>query len=118
MSIHRKQMKLMERMADTMERVENILSTSLKLEPLKAKSSCQVETDPDWWDCNCEKYFVHPKYERSCSRCGAKRDEQPDSRVKEIPLVLLERASELSTVGSREQKTIDYYLFGKKKKAA
>ena len=41
-------------------------------------------TTPDFWDCECEKEYVHTKKESECYRCGAVQEEQPDSRVFEI----------------------------------
>lgn len=47
-------------------------------------------TNPQYWDCNCLKNYIHHKVDRYvCPKCGAKEEEQPDSRVDEIRLVLL-----------------------------
>lgn len=42
-----------------------------------------VTTDK-YWDCECEKDFIHPKEIGSCPDCGSLKDEQPDSHVKEV----------------------------------
>lgn len=38
----------------------------------------------DYWDCECEDNFIHPKSQKSCSRCGALAEDQPDSRANEV----------------------------------
>jgi hypothetical protein len=42
------------------------------------------ETNPKYWDCDCTEHYIHIKLEESCPVCGAKRDEMPDSRQREI----------------------------------
>lgn len=43
-----------------------------------------VKTTEDYWDCDCERNFIHPKSCKSCPVCGAEKDEHPDSRVNEV----------------------------------
>ena len=44
-----------------------------------------VETNPNYWDCECETNFIHAKSKTlACSLCGMTEDESPDSRVNEI----------------------------------
>jgi hypothetical protein len=44
-----------------------------------------VETNPNYWDCECETNFIHAKAQTlACSLCGMTEDESPDSRVNEI----------------------------------
>jgi len=43
-----------------------------------------VITNENFWDCECEHNFIHPKSEASCNKCGAVREEQPDSRENEL----------------------------------
>ena len=46
-------------------------------------------TDDKYWDCACEHKYIHLKaVTLECPRCGAREQEQPDSRVREIPLEL------------------------------
>jgi len=40
--------------------------------------------NPNFWDCECENDFIHPKTESYCHLCGAHADEQPDSREHEL----------------------------------
>lgn len=43
------------------------------------------ETTPEFWDCECEKDYIHSKTEPICDVCGALAEDQPDSRLYEIP---------------------------------
>jgi|TARA_R110000765_G_scaffold392156_1_gene485279 hypothetical protein len=43
------------------------------------------ETTPEFWDCECEKDYVHSKTEPICDVCGTLSTDQPDSRLYEIP---------------------------------
>ncbi len=44
----------------------------------------EIQTNPNYWDCECEADYIHPKGSVTCSKCGALEDEQPDSRQNEI----------------------------------
>ena len=47
----------------------------------------RVETDPKYWDCECEDNYIHLKASNlSCSVCGMTEDECSDSRPNEIKL--------------------------------
>ena len=37
-----------------------------------------------FWDCECEADYIHPKSVSACPRCGAVREERPDSRINEV----------------------------------
>ncbi len=42
-------------------------------------------TDPRFWACKCDKYFIHAKcMDVVCPLCGAKAKEQSDALVSEI----------------------------------
>ena len=43
-----------------------------------------IETTPLYWDCECEHGFIHSHKQVKCDICGARRDEQPDSRINEV----------------------------------
>ena len=46
-----------------------------------------VETNPNYWDCECETNFIHAKAQTlACSLCGMTEDECSDSRPNEIKL--------------------------------
>jgi len=65
----------------------------------------EIETTDQYWDCECEKKYIHPKAQKMCTRCGVERDEQPDSRVNEVlALGLLIRKNELNETQRREQR--------------
>lgn len=51
-------------------------------------------TTPAFWDCECEENYIHPRNESWCSRCGAKRDDQPDARLNEAKEMLYHKAVE------------------------
>lgn len=41
-------------------------------------------TNPHFWDCECEDRYIHPKSDKTCSRCGSESCDQPDSRDDEV----------------------------------
>ncbi len=43
-----------------------------------------IDTTEEYWDCECEYNYIHPKTQKSCPICGAMADEQPDSIVDEV----------------------------------
>ena len=44
-----------------------------------------IETDPKYWDCECDQNYIHAKAKTLvCHVCGATEDESPDSRVNEL----------------------------------
>ena len=45
-----------------------------------------LNTTSLYWDCECEKGYIHPKAESNCYLCGCQSDDQPDSRVEEVEL--------------------------------
>ena len=104
MGVHHKQMKLMERMADSLERIEQIFinaskQTNGKLDDFVAEAFCQAEeTDSRYWDCNCKTDYIHTKFEAVCKRCGARRDESPDSSVNEVQTELLKKAQNILSI--------------------
>jgi len=47
-------------------------------------------TTPDFWDCECLGDYIHAKHDDDfCQNCHANRDDQPDSRLREVLLSLL-----------------------------
>ena len=49
------------------------------------KPSRVVETNPNYWDCECESNYIHKKTEtKHCVKCDAHEDEQPDSIQSEV----------------------------------
>ena len=45
-----------------------------------------IETDPRFWDCECEDHFIQLKVTKMCIRCKANQDDMPDSRVNELDI--------------------------------
>jgi len=43
-----------------------------------------IEVTSEYWDCECEHYYIHPKTDACCEICLAIREECPDSRVDEV----------------------------------
>jgi hypothetical protein len=44
-----------------------------------------VETNPDYWDCECEGNYIHRKTDvQECVICETSQDDQPDSMVAEV----------------------------------
>jgi len=37
-----------------------------------------------FWDCACERYYIHPCTEQICPVCKADREDAPDARVEEV----------------------------------
>jgi len=35
----------------------------------------EVITDPRYWDCECQSYYIHPKSTLECSVCGISQQE-------------------------------------------
>ena len=46
-----------------------------------------METDENYWDCECMHEFIHSKkLGNFCPNCHTFSDDQPDSMVKEVDL--------------------------------
>ena len=43
-----------------------------------------IETTPDYWNCECDKDYIHPRHQQVCPKCGAHSDDSPNSRVDEV----------------------------------
>ena len=44
-----------------------------------------IETNPNFWDCECEYNYIHNKKESDyCWDCNTSHEEQPDSREIEV----------------------------------
>lgn len=43
-----------------------------------------IQLTDKFWDCECEKDYIHPCREDKCPICGAEREMQPDSHVNEV----------------------------------
>jgi hypothetical protein len=38
----------------------------------------------DYWDCDCEKNYIHPKTQQICNICNYSQEESPASRENEV----------------------------------
>ncbi len=45
-----------------------------------------MDTNPNYWDCDCDINYIHPKTVPVCPRCEARAETQPDARQEEIDL--------------------------------
>lgn len=37
-----------------------------------------------FWDCECESDYIHPKNQLKCRKCDVLAEDQPDSHINEI----------------------------------
>ena len=44
----------------------------------------KIITTPDYWDCECENNYIHPRKHDECKVCGSIEEEQPESRLSEV----------------------------------
>ena len=38
----------------------------------------------EFWDCECEKNYIHSKQQKTCPICKTKAENQPDSHLEEV----------------------------------
>ena len=50
----------------------------------KAYEDWLAKTTPEYWDCECEQGYLHPKTESECAACKALQEHQPDSIIREV----------------------------------
>jgi hypothetical protein len=43
-----------------------------------------VDFTSDYWDCECERRYIHPSTDEICPTCKAERTNQPDSKICEV----------------------------------
>jgi hypothetical protein len=60
----------------------------------KAYEDWPAKTTLEYWDCECEQGYIHPKTESKCVVCEALQEHQPDSIIREV----LKTGLELKTV--------------------
>lgn len=46
-----------------------------------------------FWDCECERNYIHSKTVYGCINCGAMQEDQPDSMVEEVIQTLQTRGN-------------------------
>lgn len=43
-----------------------------------------IQTTSEYWDCECNTNYIHPRAISACPVCGCVKDDQPDSIVSEV----------------------------------
>ena len=61
-----------------------------------------IELSTEYWDCECERDYIHSNDVSRCPRCGAMRDDQPPSRINEILASGLTLTAREAATASRE----------------
>ena len=44
----------------------------------------KIQFNENYWDCECEHDYIHPKTEQICLKCKATQKESPDSISSEV----------------------------------
>ena len=65
---------------------------------LSVENSGVISTTPDYWDCECERDYIHSKQVLICPACRTTPDEQPDSQVNEVVEFLKRKAIDVRLV--------------------
>lgn len=64
-------------------------------EAIEAIPNTDATTTEHFWDCECEHDFINSKEVFNCEECGIYEPEvlnQPDSRLREVILMLIDQA--------------------------
>lgn len=48
----------------------------------------EIKLNSNYWDCECEENFIHPRTQRKCTACEEHEEDMPDSRENEIKYLL------------------------------
>ena len=84
-------MKLIMALLDDLEHLLDRIFQKPRAEEQTRKTREKIVTTESYWDCECEHNYIHPSTMPECLRCGAKREDQPDSRVNEVQALGLPR---------------------------
>ena len=76
-------------------------------EPIKDNSGKEFETNPQYWECNCEENYIHKIPNNYCPLCKAERRYQPDSRQNEIDEYYDSNTDEAQYNGDIEEEEIN-----------
>jgi len=68
-----------------------------------------TETHPAYWDCECTEQYIHYESECICVSCGARKEDQPNSRVSEIYAMHYRMIDKSKDVPDYERKANAYY---------
>jgi len=90
------------------ERLEYELLESKGTGEINCSSSGDILLVDEFWDCECDKDFIHRKATTpTCTICGTSHENQPDSRVNEV----LEASGDLITSDERRLLTKEWKKF-------
>ena len=67
-----------------------------------------IKTNPNYWDCECDEWYIWSREIPFCLICGAHQDEQPDSRQCEVEEVLHARAKLRSRLVVESQSSLHF----------
>ena len=67
----------------------------------------EIETNPDYWDCECDEWYIWSKEVPFCLICGAHQEDQPDSRQDEVEEVLNAKSKLRSRLVAEPQSDLD-----------
>jgi hypothetical protein len=48
-----------------------------------------TQTTKYFWDCECERDYIHPRHTGFCDKCKTRREHQPDSRIDEVVKMMI-----------------------------
>ncbi len=63
---------------------KNIWHDSLNEQNERIQHVGDITLNLDYWDCECEKRFIHPISQLKCDICGSLQEECPSSRENEV----------------------------------
>lgn len=64
--------------------LESKVNYFLKVQAVMIEYVGGLELTNEYWDCECEKKFIHPQSEGFCAKCQVERADQPNSRITEV----------------------------------
>lgn len=51
------------------------------------QSKASTNTNPNFWDCECDENYIHPKRKKVCKVCGCLAEDMPDSIESEVEAI-------------------------------
>ena len=69
--------------ADLGDKFNLLLNTTMNIAVFGQDDNYETTTDK-FWDCECERRYIHPASDEICPHCKAERTNRPDSRISEI----------------------------------
>jgi len=48
-----------------------------------------TETTKYFWNCECERDYIHPRNTGFCDKCKTRREYQPNSRIDEVVKIMI-----------------------------